>query len=67
MSPYQSRLVAFVFSAVLVVLAYVTTSVKLDVTTGFGAFLAWYAIARMALATYDDLTSKPNSLRGPTA
>jgi hypothetical protein len=62
-----SRIAAFVLSAGLVVLAYVATAVEVSIATGFGAFLAWYAIARLAIATYDDVTSKPNSLTGPTA
>lgn len=62
-----SRLAAFILSAVLIALAYVTTSVSITLVTGFGAFLAWYAVARLAIATYDDVTANPNSLTGPVA
>lgn len=63
----RERILAFLLSAVLVVFAYVATAVEVTAVTGFGAFLAWYGIARLSLATYDDVTGKPNSLRGPSA
>lgn len=63
----RERILAFILSAVLVVFAYVATAVDITLVTGFGAFLAWYGIARLSLATYDDVKAKPNSLRGPSA
>ena len=66
LSTYAKRLIAFVLSAVLVVIAYVGTGVVLSLVTAFGAFLAWYGIARLAIATYDDVKAKPNSLTGRT-
>ena len=63
----RERILAFVLSAVLVVFAYIATAVEITAVTGFGAFLAWYGIARLSMATYDDIKSKPNSLTGPSA
>jgi hypothetical protein len=63
----RERVLAFVLSGVLVVLAYVATAVEITVVTGFGAFLAWYAIARLSMANYDDVKAKANSLTGPSA
>lgn len=63
----RERILAFILSAVLVVLAYVATATAITLVTGFGAFLAWYAIARLSMATYDDIKAKPNSLTGPSA
>lgn len=65
LSAYASRIAAFVLSAALVVFAYVGTSIEITAATVFAAFLAWYSIARMSLAVYDDVTQKPNSLTGP--
>lgn len=62
-----SRLVAFVLSGVLVVVAVAASGVELTIAYLFGAFLAWYAIARLSLANYDDATAQTNSLRGPVA
>ena len=61
------RILAFILSAVLVAFAYIATEVNVTAVTGFGAFLAWYGIARLSMATYDDLTRKANSLTGPPA
>jgi len=63
----RERILAFILSAVLVVFAYLATATAITPVTGFGAFLAWYGIARLSMATYDDIKSKPNSLRGPSA
>lgn len=63
----RERLFAFILSAALVVLAYAATAVEITLITGFGAFLAWYAIARLAMANYADITSEPNSLTGPAS
>lgn len=63
----KERLLAFLISAALVVFAYAATAVAITPVTGFGAFLAWYGIARLSLANYDDVKSKPNSLTGPSA
>lgn len=63
----HERVLAFILSGILVVFAYAATSVTVTAVTGFGAFLAWYSIARLSLATYDDVKAKPNSLRGPAA
>jgi hypothetical protein len=63
----KERLFAFVLSAVLVVFAYAATAVTVSAVTGFGAFLAWYGIARLSMATYDDIKGKANSLRGVSA
>jgi hypothetical protein len=63
----RERIAAFFLSAVLVAYAYWATSVDVTAISGFGAFLAWYGIARLSMATYDDIKAKPNSLRGPSA
>jgi hypothetical protein len=64
----RERLVAFVLSAVLVVLAMVAGiadgTLTLNIATAFAAFLAWYGIARLSMANYADITKEPNSLRG---
>lgn len=62
-----SRAFAFVLSALIVAWAYIGTNVPATLETLFGAFVAWYAIARLAMAEYDDVTAKVNSLRGPIA
>lgn len=61
-----SRTLAFVLSLVIVAWAYVGTSVTVDAETAFGAVVAWYGIARLAMAVYDDVAAKPGGLRGPT-
>lgn len=62
----RERILAFALSAVLVVYAYIALPVPLTGISGFAGFLAWYAIARLSMATYDDVTLKANSLTGPT-
>jgi len=62
----RERLIAFVLSAVLVVYAYAALPVALTGVSGFAGFLAWYAIARMSMATYDDVQRRTNSLIGPS-
>jgi len=60
----REKLAAFVLSAALVIAALATTATTLVAATGFGAFLAWYGIARLAMAVYDDATRAPNSTLG---
>lgn len=48
--------IAFALSAVLVVLAYWTAGVFTP-ATGFGAFLAWYGIAQIAMGVHDTVRS----------
>lgn len=59
-----ARLLAFGLSAALVVVAYIGTAVPLDVANGFAGFLAWYGIARLSMAVYDDAKARPGGLRG---
>lgn len=60
--------VAFLLSAVIVSVA-VASGVQegvltLSIASAFGAFLAWYGIARIALGIHDDVTgARPTSLR----
>lgn len=67
----RERLAAFILSAILVVIAFVSGvndgTLTLSLPTGFAAFLAWYGIARLSMAVYADATGEPNSLRGPAA
>lgn len=62
-----SRLLAFLLSAVLVVWAYVGIPVVLTAATAFAGLLAFYGIARLAMAVYDDAAGTPGGLRGPDA
>ena len=65
----KERLVAFVLSAVLVLIAVAAGTsdgtLTLNIATGFAAFLAWYGIARLSMANYADISKEPNGLRGP--
>jgi hypothetical protein len=67
----KERVTAFVIAAVLVILAYGSTTfvaqppAEVTLIGAFGAFLAWYNIARLSMAHYDDLTRQTNSLTGP--
>jgi hypothetical protein len=64
----KERIVAFVLSAVLVVIAYAAGVGEGTLTVTppslFAAFLAWYGIARLSMANYADVTKEPNSLTG---
>jgi hypothetical protein len=64
----RERIVAFVLSAVLVVIAYVAGvndgTLTVNIASLFAAFLAWYGIARLSMANYADVTREPNSLTG---
>lgn len=53
---------AFILSGALVSLAAVATGAVTDLATGFGAFLAFYGIARLSMSIYDDVTRAPNSI-----
>ena len=46
-------LLAFAFSAAIVILAFVNIGIY-TLETGFAAFVAWYGIARIAMSVYDD-------------
>ncbi len=59
-------LLAFTASAILVALAYVYTVTDKNIATGFTAFLAWYGVARLSMAVYDDVTQKPGSVSNLT-
>ncbi len=65
----KERIVAFVLSAVLVVVAVAAGmsdgTLTLNIATGFAAFLAWYGIARLSMANYADISKEANGLRGP--
>jgi hypothetical protein len=50
--------VAFGLSFVLVAYAYAVTTTAPDFLNGFGAFLAWLALARLAMASYDVASAK---------
>ena len=58
-----SRAFAFVLSLVLVAWAYVGIPVEITGQTLFAGLLAWYGIARLAMAVYDDVAAKPGGLR----
>jgi len=64
----RERLVAFVLSALLVIVAFAAgvqdTSLTISVQSVFAAFLAWYGVARLSMANYADVTKEANSLRG---
>jgi hypothetical protein len=65
----KERIVAFILSAVLVVIAFAAgvadNTLTISIGSVFAAFLAWYGIARLSMANYADVTKEPNSLRGP--
>jgi hypothetical protein len=67
----REKLAAFALSAALVVAAFLVGAnegtVEVNGATIFGAFLAWYGIARLSMGIYDDATAQPNSLTGPEA
>lgn len=58
-----SRGLAFALSLVFVVWAYAGVPVPVTAVSLFAGLLAWYGIARLAMAVYDDLTARPGSLR----
>ncbi len=59
-------LLAFVLSAVLVVIAFVDAGTR-TVDGAFTAFLAWYAIARLAMGIHDDVATRGQSITDPNA
>ena len=65
----KERLTAFAISAVLVAIAFGSGvqegAITISIASVFGAFLAWFNVARMAMAFYADATQEPNSLTGP--
>jgi len=69
----KERLTAFIVAAVIVVLAYVSVTVAaqpptaITIAGAFAAFVAWYGVARLSMAHYDDITGQTNSLTGPSA
>lgn len=67
----KERLAAFFVSAVLVVVAEVAGvqdgTITLSIATVFAGVLAWYGIARLAIAHYADATKETGSLTGPAA
>lgn len=57
---------AFFFSAVLVLAAYMTRPGTIyNADTAFAALLAWYGIARISMSIHDDMT--PPSADGETS
>jgi hypothetical protein len=66
-----ARLLAFALSALIVVIAYAAGlqdgTLTLTIPSLFGAFLAFYGIARLSMAVYADVSGEANSLRGPSA
>lgn len=66
----HERMAAFVLSLLVVVAAIADGISKgtmtLDIGTVFGGVLAFYALGRLAIATYDDVTKRANSLTGPS-
>lgn len=65
----HERLMAFILSAAIVIIAEASGladgTLTLSIPNLFGAFLAWYGIARISMAVYDDISGneKPGSLR----
>lgn len=57
---------AFVLSALLVVVAFLDVGTR-TVDGAFVAFLAWYAIARLAMGIHDDVASRGATLVDPGA
>lgn len=68
----RERIAAFVGSAVLIALSFYSGLISIpptqtiDLYSVIGVVIAWYGIARLALATHDDVAKYPNSLRGPS-
>lgn len=54
---------ALVISAVLVVLAVISSGV-FTLPALFTAFIAWLSIAKLATGIYDEVTAQPGSFRG---
>jgi len=48
---------AFVFSLVIVVLAFASSATTQTLETAFWAFLAWYGIATISMGIHDQVTS----------
>lgn len=69
----RERLVAFILSAVLIVLSFVSGVIAvpptqtIDLYAILGALVAWYALARLAMTVHDDVNRYTNSLTGPSA
>ena len=67
----KERLTAFLLSGILVIVAIADSVSKniltLDIASVFAGVLAWYGIARLAMAVFADATQEPNSLTGPEA
>lgn len=65
----RSRIMAFVLSYLLVAVAlaeaFQSNALSVSIPAVFGAFVAGYGIARLAMANFADITSEPNSLTGP--
>ncbi len=55
---------AFAFSAALVLAAWYASGER-TAESGFGALLAWYAIARVAMGIHDDITGAPSGIQAP--
>lgn len=62
---YEKKL-ALLFSAILVVLAVISTSV-FTLPALFTAFVAWLSIAKLATGIYDEVTAQPGSFRASAA
>lgn len=68
----HERVAAFVGSALLIVLSFYSGLIEvpptqtIDLYSILGLLIAWYGIARLAMATHDDVNAYPNSLTGPS-
>lgn len=66
----RERLWAFIVSAVLVVVCYLSVTIYAQPPAAvsflglIGAVLAWFNVARGSMALYADATREPNSLTG---
>jgi hypothetical protein len=65
----KSRVMAFALSYLLVAVAvaeaFQSHALSVSIPALFGAFVAGYGIARLAMANFADITAEPNSLTGP--
>lgn len=59
----SAALIALVIVVLLAVAAVQSAAMPIGIPLVFAMLFAWYAVTRLAMSLYDDLTGKPSSLR----
>lgn len=68
----HERVAAFIGSAVLIALSFYSGLISapptqtIDLYSILGVLIAWFGIARLAMAVHDDVNKYPNSITGPS-